>query len=288
VLYAADLVDRPGDLNEALQDARALIVRNRTQVNPEMLARAPALQAVGRLGVGLDNIDLVACSAQGVTVYPATGANDIAVAEYVIATVMLLARNAYGASQEVISGKWPRQSCIGREIRGQVLGLVGCGEIARETARLAQALGMTAIAYDPYVDVGDSVWEKIERSESLQELFAAADVISLHVPLNDSTRSLIGAEALSGAKPGALLVNTSRGGVVDEAALVAALKGGLLGGAAIDVFASEPLGEASGQQFAGIPNLILTPHIAGVTEQSNVRVSSMIADTVAQHLSVAS
>jgi (S)-sulfolactate dehydrogenase len=284
VLYSPDLVDQPKDLKEALVDARAIIVRNRTQVRQELLDGARNLQVVGRLGVGLDNIDTDACKQQGVTVYPATGANDIAVAEYVVATAMLLARGAYGATDQVIAGSWPRPDCIGREIQGQILGLIGCGSIARETAKRAQALGMTAIAYDPYVSAEDRLWSDIGRVESVHELLGAADVISLHVPLTDATRNLIDSEALSKIKQGSLLINTARGGIIDESALIEAMKAGRLGGAAIDVFADEPVDEKTGSQFSDIPNLLLTPHIAGVTEQSNVRVSSMIADKVAEHL----
>ncbi|MCP3672436.1 MAG: hydroxyacid dehydrogenase [Gammaproteobacteria bacterium] len=284
VLYSPDLVDQPEELEEALAGARAIIVRNRTQVRHELLDQAPNLQVVGRLGVGLDNINLKVCEQRGATVYPATGANDIAVAEYVVGTAMILARRAYGASTQVINGIWPRQNCVGREIHGQVMGLIGCGSIARETAKRAQALGMSVIAYDPFVKPDDKVWSVIGRIDSLDELLGSADVISLHVPLTDSTRNLIDSDALSKVKEGAILINTARGDIVDEAALIEAMKSGRVGGASIDVFANEPVDEETGQRFADIHNLILTPHIAGVTEQSNVRVSSMIAEVVAKHL----
>ncbi len=284
VLYSPDLVDRPKELKEVLIDARAIIVRNRTQVRQELLHQAPNLRVVGRLGVGLDNIDIPACEQHGATVYPATGANDIAVAEYVVGTAMILARRAYGVTDQVVDGSWPRQNCIGREIQGQVMGLIGCGGIARETAKRAKALGMNVIAHDPNVTADDDVWTHIDRAESIDELLGTADVISLHVPLTDGTRNLLNAEALSKVKQGSLLINTARGGIVDEAALVEAMKSGRVGGAALDVFADEPVGEETGRKFAGISNLLLTPHIAGVTEQSNGRVSSMIAEVVAKHL----
>ncbi|MET0093262.1 MAG: hydroxyacid dehydrogenase [Sedimenticola sp.] len=284
VYYSPDLVDQPDELTEALSDARAIIVRNRTQVRQGLLDQAPNLQVVGRLGVGLDNIDVRACEQRGATVYPATGANDIAVAEYVVGTAMLLARQAYTASDKVVSGVWPRQNCIGREVYGQVMGLIGCGSIARETAMRAQALGMSVIAFDPYVNADDRVWNEIGRKESLDDLLAASDIVSLHIPLTDSTRNLLDADALSKLKEGAILINTARGRIVDEMALIEAMKSGRVSGAAMDVFASEPVDAAGGQRFADIPNLLLTPHIGGVTEQSNVRVSSMIADVVATHL----
>ncbi len=287
VHYSAELVDSPDELRRLLGDARAIVVRNRTQVRQSLLDAAPRLELVGRLGVGLDNIDLDVCAQRGVTVYPATGANDVAVAEYVIATAMILARNAYGVSQGVIEGLWPRQSCIGREIHGQTLGLVGYGGIAREAARRAQALGMRVMAYDPFVDADEPVWQGIDRVDTIADVLAGSDVISLHVPLTDQTRNLIDADALSRVRPGVLIINTARGGVIDEAALVAALRDGHVAGAALDVFADEPVSAQVGERFAGVPNLLLTPHIAGVTEQSNSRVSALIADKVAQHLGVA-
>ena len=279
VLYDPKLVDHPDDLVAAVADARALIVRNRTQVRGALLEAAGALQVVGRLGVGLDNIDLGACERRGVVVHPATGANDAAVAEYVITTALLLLRDAYAASMDVINGGWPRQRCMGREIGGKVLGLVGFGGIARETARRARALGMRVMAHDPFVAATDAAWKDITRSE-LEDLLANADVVSLHLPLSDETRGLFDQQKIARMKPGAALINTARGGIVDEDALVESLRAGRLAGAALDVFETEPLTAEVGARFAGISNLVLTPHIAGVTQESNVRVSAVTADNV--------
>ena len=285
VLYDAALVDRPADLAAAVKGARALIVRNRTQVRGALLAGASALRVVGRLGVGLDNIDMPACAARGIKVFPASGANDLSVAEYVITAAMALLRGAYGGTDQVIAGKWPRNAMIGRELSGRVLGLIGFGAIARETAARALALGMTAVAFDPFVKADDPVWARTGvTSAPLGALLAGADVISLHVPLTDGTRDMINAAALGQMKKGAVLINAARGGVVDEAALAAALKAGRLSGAALDVFAREPLDAAGGAVFAGCPNLILTPHIAGVTEESNVRVSWLTVENVRRAL----
>ena len=279
VLYDPNLVDRADDLALAVADARALIVRNRTQVRGALLEAAGALQVVGRLGVGLDNIDLEACERRGVAVHPATGANDAAVAEYVITTALLLLRDAYAAGTDVIAGTWPRQRCMGREIGGKVLGLVGFGGIARQTAQRARALGMHVMAHDPFVAATDAAWRDVERSE-LGELLMHADVVSLHLPLTDGTRGLFDAHKIARMKQGAVLVNTARGGIVDEDALVESLRAGHLAGAALDVFESEPVSADSGARFAGIGNLVLTPHIAGVTQESNVRVSAVTADNV--------
>ena len=287
VLYDPKLVDSPEDLARALPDARGLIVRNRTQVRGELLQAAPKLEAVGRLGVGLDNIDVEACKARHVAVFPATGANDLSVAEYVIGTAMMLLRGAYSSTDQVVAGAWPRNKLIGREISGKSLGLVGFGAIAKETARRAVALGMHVYAFDPYVKPDSPAWNqpwgRVEPA-SLDGVIARSDVISLHVPLTPETRNLVGADAIAQMKAGAVLVNAARGGVVDEAAMVQALRSGRLGGAALDVFEEEPVTAGRGSLFAGCPNLILTPHIAGVTAESNVRVSWVTVENVRRHL----
>ncbi|MEX0344983.1 MAG: hydroxyacid dehydrogenase [Rhizobiaceae bacterium] len=283
VEYNPTLVDRPEDLAGLVKDARALIVRNRTQVREELLGAAPRLQCVGRLGVGLDNIDVDACKHRGIAVYPATGANDLSVAEYVMTSAMALMRGAYLSNAEMIAGKWPRQKLSGRETAGKTMGLIGFGSIAREVAWRAQAYGMQIVAHDPYVDAADPVWQAA-RNLSLDGVLETADVVSLHVPLTDTTRHMINADRLQSMRQGSILINAARGGVVDETALAASLKDGHLGGAALDVFESEPLTAEAAAKFAGIPTLILTPHIAGVTVESNKRVSYMIAELVKTHL----
>jgi (S)-sulfolactate dehydrogenase len=284
IVYDATLVDRPDTLSPLLDDCEALIVRNRTHVTAELLTRAPRLRVVGRLGVGLDNIDQAACARRGIRVIPATGANAQAVAEYVIATAMVLLRGAYWSSAAVAAGEWPRgQLSQGRELAGKTLGLVGFGGIGQLTARLAHALGVQTLASDPQLQADAApLAETGTRLVDLEALLVASDVVSLHVPLTLGTRDLISAERLARMKPGAVLINTARGGVVDEQALADALHAGKLGGAALDVFADEPL--PAGSPLAGAPNLILTPHIAGVTAESNVRVSALVAERVAEAL----
>jgi (S)-sulfolactate dehydrogenase len=287
VLYDPKLVDRPEDLSRAVAKARALIVRNRTQVRTPLLDQAPELKVVGRLGVGLDNIDVDACKERDIAVFPASGANDVSVAEYVICTAMLLLRGAYGSTEEVSAGTWPRNKLMGREISDKRLGLVGFGAIAKETAKRAAALGMSVTAYDPYVPHDSPSWHQPwGRAEpsSLQDLIASSDVISLHLPLTAETRNIINSETIGRMKRDAILINAARGGVVDETAVVEALKAGQLGGAALDVFDEEPLTSANGAKFAGCPNLILTPHVAGVTVESNVRVSWVTVENVRKHL----
>jgi (S)-sulfolactate dehydrogenase len=284
VRHEPTLVDDLRGLHVAMESADALIVRNRTQVDAALIASAPRLRVVGRLGVGLDNIDTAACAARAIEVIPATGANAVSVAEYVLTTAMLLLRGAYTSSSEVAAGEWPRSRLSqGREISSKTLGLVGFGSIGRVTARRAQGLGMRVIAYDALLAEEDSAWREHDVARrSLDQVLADADVVSLHVPLDPQTRGLINASRIALMKRGAIIVNTSRGGIVDEAALARALRDGALAGAALDVFEHEPL--AANSVLADVPNLILTPHVAGVTQESNVRVSSLIAERVAASL----
>jgi (S)-sulfolactate dehydrogenase len=284
VLYDPALVDDGERLRREAAGADALIVRNRTQVRGELLAALARCRVVGRLGVGLDNIDVAGCEARGMRVIPATGANALSVAEYVIASAMLLLRGAYASSAAVAAGRWPRNALSnGRELGGRTLGLVGFGAIGQLTAGLARALGMRVIAFDALMDGAHPAFaESGARCLGLDALVAEADVVSLHVPLVDSTRRLFGAARIAAMRPGAVLINTSRGGVVDEVAVAQALRAGRLGGAALDVFEAEPL--AAAPHFADCPNLLLTPHIAGVTADSNERVSSLVARKVLEAL----
>ena len=284
VLYDAKLVDDAPRLLAEAASADVLIVRNRTQVRGDLLAALHKARAVGRLGVGLDNIDVAGCEAKGIQVIPATGANALSVAEYVIGTAMLLLRGAYLSSAEVAAGKWPRNALSnGRELAGKTLGLLGFGSIGQHTARLANALGMDVLAFDPMMAANHPAFFAAGvRCANLDVVVTNADVLSLHVPLVESTRGLLGAARIASMKPGAVLINTARGGIVDELALASALKSGQLGGAAIDVFDTEPL--PASPHFVGCPNLLLTPHIGGVTAEANERVSFLIAQKVLEVL----
>lgn len=284
VVYDPKLVDDPARLLKEAATADAIIVRNRTQVRGELLAALARCRVVGRLGVGLDNIDVPGCEARGMKVIPATGANALSVAEYVVGSALLLLRGAYQSTAAVAAGQWPRAALSnGREAGGRTLGLVGFGSIGQLTARLARGVGMQVIAFDAMMDADHPAFGALGvRAAGLDEVVTGADVVSLHVPLVDSTRNLFDAARIASMKPGAVLVNTARGGIVDEVALAAALRSGHLGGAAIDVFGQEPLPAA--EHFAGCPNLLLTPHIAGVTTESNERVSFLIADKVREAL----
>lgn len=281
VLYEKDLVDRPDDLIREAAQARALIVRNRTRVDAALLDRCPKLKVIGRLGVGLERIDLAACAVRGVEVCPARGANAVSVAEYVIATMLMLLRGAYDASGRVIAGEWPRNDLIGREAAGATMGLIGFGDIARHVATRASALGMTLVAHDPFVHVEDPAWRELRvESVPLDRLLDISDVVSLHTPLTEQTANLIDAAALRRMKDKAILINTTRGGIVVEDDLIAALKDGTIGGAAMDVFAEEPMSAQAGARYAGVPNLVLTPHIAGVSIEGNRWISVLTVQNV--------
>lgn len=283
VHYDPQLVGKPAEIARLAAEARALIVRNRTRVDRPLLDALPRLVAVGRLGVGLDNIDLAACRERDISVLPATGANDVSVAEYVITGILMMLRGAYFSTPEMIGGSWPRERLMGREATGKTLGLVGFGGIARAVAMRAHALGMSIVGFDPFVEAGDPAWRLHHATHApLDDLLAGSDVVSLHAPLTSKTRHMIGADAIGRMKRGAILINAARGGIVDEAALAAGLRDGRLGGAMVDVFETEPLGPDN--VFADLPNLVLTPHIAGVTVESNERVSAVTADNVRRAL----
>jgi (S)-sulfolactate dehydrogenase len=286
VLSDPALVDDPERLLREAPTAVALIVRNRTQVRGPLLEALARCRVVGRLGVGLDNIDVDGCIARGIRVVPASGANARAVAEYVIAMALALRRGvAYHVSDAVAAGSWPRGAAGGgHECGDAVLGLVGFGATGRLAAQLARGIGMTVLACDPQLGTDAAAWHVHGvRLVTLDELLGAADVVSLHVPLLPTTRRLFDAQRIAAMKPGAVLIGAARGGIVDEGALVDALRRGHLAGAALDVFEREPL-PGQGHPFANCPNLVLTPHIAGVTLESNARVSGVVAEKVLEAL----
>lgn len=283
-VYDPTLVERPDEMKAGLANCRALVVRNRTQVDEDLLASAPRLQVVGRLGVGLDNIDVGSCARRGVAVRSAVGTNHVSVAEYALGAMLLLSRPTLNVTQAVADGRWPRTTVPpGHELAGRTLGLLGFGLIARTLAVRARALGMAVQAHDPMLGADDTAWaEHGVRPSTLDELLGTSHVLSLHVPLTAHTRGLIDARALARLPRGALLVNTARGGIVDEAALAQALRTGQLGGAALDVFDQEPLPATAA--FRDVPNLILSPHLAGLTEESAARISQVVARAVREVL----
>jgi len=279
------LWNKRSELEALAAGAVCLIVRNRTQVDAALLDKAPKLKVIGRLGVGLDNIDVAACKERNVTVCPAIGANAVSVAEYVIATTLLLLRGpAYLSSSRVAAGEWPREEMSrGGEAAGRRFGIIGYGSIGQTVGVRARGIGMHVVAHDDYLPAESSAWDHAERA-TLDELIDTSDIITLHCPLTPETRNLIGARELARMRKGSILINTARGGVVDERALADALRSGHLGGAAVDVFTTEPIDHATAAVFRDVPNLILTPHVAGVTLESNARISTVTVENVLREL----
>lgn len=278
VEYDPDLWGDTDALIARVASADALIVRNRTRVDASLLRAGESLRAVGRLGVGLDNIDLTAARDLGIPVIVARNANATSVAEYVMAAVLRICRDLSGADADVRAGGWDRRRFTGTEVHGKTLGLVGVGEISQRVARRAVAFGMRVLGHDPFVAPYDYAISEIGvEPVSLEDLLELSDFVSLHVPLNDGTRSLVSGGAFERMKPTAWLINTSRGGVVDETELARALGGGGIGGAVLDVLSKEP---PDGSPLLEQERLILTPHVAGLTEEAQMNTSVLVAHEV--------
>lgn len=260
--------------SSVLADAHALIVRSATKVGPTMISAAPELRVIGRAGVGVDNIDLAAASARGIAVFNAPGANTIAAAELTMGLLLALVRRVTEADQSIRSGRWDRAVFQGVELRGRTIGLIGAGRIGGEVARMCAAFGMDVIVYDPYLPEGRAADLGV-RAVSFEELISGSDVVSLHVPLSRETTHFIDSDVMRRMKPGVLLVNTSRGGVIVEEDLAVALREGVVGGAALDVYEIEPLPVDSPLRTA--PNLVMTPHLGASTGEAQIGVAREVA-----------
>lgn len=276
-----DLWSKRDELKARIASAKAIVVRNGTLVDVDLLDAAPNLKVVARMGVGLDTIDVAACKARGIEVCPSIGANAVSVAEYVIATAMVLLRGpTYFATSDVVGGAWDRPKFAGStEIAGRVMGIVGFGSIGQVVGEKARGMGMEVIAYDAMMPDNHPGWAHARRVD-LDDLVAAADVVSLHCPKLPETIDLIDARQFERMKPEAVLINSARGGIVNEADCAEALRSGRIAGAALDTLDVEPITPEVGALFQGIGNLILTPHIAGVTKESNRRIAEVAADNV--------
>lgn len=276
---AGDLWSRRDDLKALLADATALVVRNQTQVNEDLLAAAPNLKVVGRVGVGLDNLEQPALKARGIMATWAPGTNAASVAEYVLGVMLALSRRFAANTASVQAGQWDRQGGRGIELLEKTLGIVGLGDIGSRLAKRAQAFGMSVIAFDPALHGSSfAVQEYGVPLVSLEQLLAQSHYVSLHAPLLPSTQHLINANTLAQMRAGSYLVNTSRGGLIDESALADAVRAGNLAGAALDVREQEP--PAQPDPLARLDNVILTPHVAGVTLEASRRTSLHVAEDV--------
>jgi len=270
----------PAALIEAIPPYHALIVRSQVKVSREVIAAGANLRVVARAGVGLDNIDVEAAGAAGLVVLNAPDGNTVAAAEHTLALLLAVARRIPAADASTRAGEWARSRFGGVELRGRVLGIVGLGRIGIAVADRARAFGMELLGSDPYVDPSRAGAHGI-RVVSLPELLAAADVVTVHVPLSAETSNLIDAAAIAGLKPGAIVLNVARGGIVDEVALAGALRDGRLWGAGIDVYEHEP---PTGSPLLDAPNAVLTPHIAASTAEAQVAVGIEIAERVLRAL----
>ncbi len=272
--------ERPGltppELCASLADYDALVVRSQVQVDSSVIAAGKRLQVIGRAGVGVDNVDLEAATRAGITVVNAPTGNTIAAAEHTLALLYGVARKIAAADASVRRGEWKRTQFTGLELRGRTLGLVGLGKIGQAIAARARAMEMAVLASDPYVTAEQAAHHGAELVP-LADLLARSDVVSVHVPLSRATRGMIGAKELDRMKPGAILLNVARGGVVHEAAVAAALSQGTLAGAGIDVFEQEP---PVGSPLLDAPNTLLTPHLGASTAEAQVAVAEEIADQV--------
>jgi D-3-phosphoglycerate dehydrogenase len=263
-----------------IADAEALIVRSATKVTADLLDKAPKLRAVGRAGVGVDNIDLEAATRHGVLVMSTPGGNAISVAEHTFALLLSLARQVPQMDTALRAGRWEKSSS-GTELRGKTLGLIGLGRIGSEVAVRAEAFDMRVLAYDPYISESAALELSVELVP-LDKLLAESDFISLHTAVSPATQNMINADSIEKMKKSARLINAARGELIDEAALANALKSGRLAGAAVDVFLEEP---PKNSPLIGLPNVIATPHIAGSTQEAQEEVGTQVAVQIKDYLS---
>lgn len=276
--------DSTGDrFADELATAEALVIRSATRVTAEMLTRAPALRVIGRAGVGVDNVDLEAATAAGVVVFNAPGGNTIAATELTMGLILSVARMIPAADASIRAGRWDRAAFKGVELKGKTLGLIGAGRIGGEVATRCRAFEMDVIVYDPYL-TEERAAELGVGLAGLNEVLEQADFISIHVPLTDETRGICGHDALARMKPTAYVINASRGGVIDESALAAALHSGTIAGAALDVYETEPL--AADSPLRDAPNLVLTPHLGASTAEAQVGVATEVAVKIRDYLTL--
>ena len=279
-----EILDRAGISAEQLAleigPCQALLVRSRTKVTPDLLARAPALRVIGRAGTGVDNIDIEAATRSGVVVMNVPGGNAVAAAEHTIALMTALARSVPQAAASLRAGRWDRKLYQGTELTGKTLGVVGLGRIGREVAYRARGMRMRVLAYDPLTtaEVAEDLGIELRP---LDELVKEIDFLSLHVPLSDATRHLVDAGLLASAKPGLRILNVARGGIVDEAALLESIEAGHVAGAALDVFESEP---PEGSALVAHPAVISTPHLGASTAEAQAGVAHAVASQVGRYL----
>ena len=277
VIYKKDAWQNKDFLEREIQKFDGIIVRNKTSLDKKILINASNLKFIGRLGVGLDNIDTEYCKKNNIIVQPATGMNSDSVAEYVVNSSLTLLKKTHIIKEQTLQGKWPRTSIVTKELKGKTLGLIGFGDISKKVLNLVNVFDVTCIAYDPFITSKQMEAENVKKV-SFDEILNLADIISIHVPLNNETKYLFDRQAFIKMKKQPIIINSSRGGVINEKDLIDAYKNKYISGFALDVFENEPVNETLYRNISNDMNCILTPHIAGVTEESNVRVSNFIID----------
>ncbi len=269
----------PEQFKELIKDYDGLMIRSEVKVTPDIIAAAAKLKFIGRAGTGVDNVDIPAATSKGIVVANVPGGNTISAAEHTVGLMLSLARNIPQACASLKKKEWKREQFTGTELQGKTLGLIGLGRIGREVAHRMISFGMSVIAFDPFASEAFAKSSGIVL-KSLDELYALSDYISIHSPLNDTTRNMINAEALKKMKDGVRIVNCARGGIIDEKALAEAIAGGHVKGAAIDVFAKEPPIDWTIIESEGT---VVTPHLAASTEEAQVKIAQELSDVVVDY-----
>lgn len=284
-----EVVNKPGmgedEIAAAIKGFDAVIVRSAAKITAKIIEAADCLKCIGRAGTGVDNIDVKAATAKGILVMNVPGGNTVTAAEHAIAMMLSMSRMVPQADASMKAGKWEKSAFTGFEITGKTLGVVGFGKIGQIVADRALGLRMKVVAYDPIVPPFVIEAAGVTPVATVADLMKVADIVSVHTPLNDKTRGLIGADMLSCAKDGMMLVNCARGNIVDEAALISALQSGKVRSAAIDVWSAEPFAEGSvAAALAAMPNVVATPHLGASTHEAQNRVALSIARQIRDFL----
>ena len=278
VIYKKDAWQNRDYLEKEIHNFDGIIIRNKTNLDESILEKAVNLKYIGRLGVGLDNINTKYCNKNNIFVQPATGMNADSVAEYVINSSLILLKKTLIVSDQTRKGNWPRNTIVTNELKGKTLGLIGFGYIAKKVYKLANSFDVSIITYDPFISS-----EQIEsfsiKKVSFNEILKLSDIISIHVPLSEENKYMFNNQVFSKMEKKPIIINSSRGGIINEKDLLDAYSNNIISGFALDVFENEPIDEEFYKNISKDTNCILTPHTAGVTEESNTRVSNFIIDT---------
>jgi len=275
VIYKKDIWENSDYLKKEINKFEGIIVRNKTNLNQSILEKAENLKYIGRLGVGLDNIDTEYCKKNNIFVQPATGMNADSVAEYVISSSLSLLKKTKLINAKTQSGQWPRTSITTNELKGKILGLIGFGDIAKKVLKLINAFEVTTISFDPFI-TSQEMEEHNVKKVTFENILSLADIISIHVPLNNETKYLFDKKTFQKMNNKPIIINSSRGGIINETDILEAYKNNYISGFALDVYEHEPVNKIFLKNITNDMNCILSPHIAGVTEESNTRVSEFI------------